>query len=284
MDYIVYNGLLSKRETIAIDIEDRGYQFGDGIYEVIRIYNGKLFAWEGHRKRLYESAQKIGLTIPYSSEQLKDILGKLVFKNDLITGTIYLQFTRGVSPRNHAFPDKDVLPTFIAYTRESERPVSRMESGVDVCIIEDKRWLHCDIKSLNLLGNILAYEDAVKQGCNEAILHRDGLVTEGSHTNVAMIKDGILITHPANNLILNGITRKIVLTLCEDLLIPYKERTFTVEELMSADEVFLTSTTLEITPVVKINEQVVGKKPYVTTRKLQGAFLAEIENECGRLK
>lgn len=284
MDYIVYNGTLSKRETIAIDIEDRGYQFGDGIYEVIRVYNGKLFAWEGHSRRLYESAQKISITIPYSSEQVKEILEELVSKNGLHSGTIYLQFSRGVSPRNHAFPGKDVPPTFVAYTRESDRPTLLMESGVEACIIDDKRWLHCDIKSLNLLGNILAYEDAVRRGCREAILHRDGIVTEGSHTNVSIIVDGILITHPANNLILNGITRQIVLTLCEDLSIPYKERTFTTEELLSADEVFLTSTTLEITPIVKINGQVVGKETYGTTRKLQEAFLVEIENECGELK
>lgn len=284
MDYIVHNGALSKRETIAIDIEDRGYQFGDGIYEVIRIYNGKLFAWEGHSRRLFASAQKIGIEIPYSPKRLKEIIEELVLKNELTTGTVYLQFTRGVSPRNHAFPGKEVVPTFIAYTRESERPVVLMESGAEVCIIEDKRWLNCDIKSLNLLGNILAFEEAVKQGCKEAILNRDGMITEGSHTNVSIIKDGILITHPANNLILNGITRQLVLMLCEELSIPYEERPFTPGELMSADEVFLSGTTLEIIPVVKTNGQAVGKAPYTTTRKLQKAFLAKIENECGRLK
>ena len=283
MDYIVHNGRLSKRETIAIDMEDRGYQFGDGIYEVIRVYNGKLFAWEGHSNRLYASAQKIGITIPYTLEQLKEILEELIIKNELVTGTVYLQFTRGVSPRNHAFPGNEVLPTFIAYTRESERPVLQMEAGVDTLVIEDKRWLHCDIKSLNLLGNILAYDQAIKEGCNEAILNRDGAITEGSHTNVSIIVGGVLITHPANNLILNGITRQIVLKLCEKLSIPYEERTFTTEELLSADEAFLTSTTLEITPIVKINGQRVGKGLYVTTRKLQEAFLAEIENECGSL-
>ncbi len=284
MDYIVHNGVLSKRETIAIDIEDRGYQFGDGIYEVVRIYNGRLFAWEGHSRRLFASAQKIGIDIPYSPIRLQDIIEELVLKNGLITGTVYIQFTRGVSPRNHAFPGKDVLPTFIAYTRESKRPVASMESGIEACIIEDRRWLNCDIKSLNLLGNILAYDEAAKKGCNEAILNRDGKITEGSHTNVSIIKDGVLITHPADNLILNGITRQLVLMLCEELSIPYKERTFTTEELLSADEVVLTGTTLEIVPVVKINGQAVGKAPYNTTRKLQKAFLAKIESECGKLK
>ena len=283
MDYIVYNGALSKREAIAIDIEDRGYQFGDGIYEVIRIYNGKLFAWEGHIERLFASAQKISLEIPYTKGQLKKILEDLIAKNNLVTGTVYLQFTRGVSPRKHAFPGKETSPTFVAYTRDSERPVKQMETGVETWIVEDKRWLHCDIKSLNLLGNILAYEDAHKEGCYEAILNRDGRITEGSHTNVLIIVDGVLITHPANNLILNGITRQIILKLCEQLSIPVKEKEFTPKELMEADEVFLTSTTLEITPVVKINGQLIGKGPSLITKKLQAAFKAEIENECGRL-
>ena len=283
MDYIVYNGALSKRETIAIDIEDRGYQFGDGIYEVIRIYNGKFFAWEGHIERLFASAQKIRLEIPYTREQLKKILEDLIVKNNVVIGTVYLQFTRGVSPRKHAFPGSEILPTFVAYTRDSERPVKQMESGVETWIVEDKRWLHCDIKSLNLLGNILAYEDAHKEGCYEAILNRGGKITEGSHTNVAIIVDGVLITHPANNLILNGITRQIILKLCERLLIPVKEKEFTPKELMEADEVFLTSTTMEITPVVKINGQLIGKGPSLITKKLQAAFREEIENECGRL-
>ena len=159
-----------------------------------------------------------------------------------------------------------------------------MESGAEVCTIEDKRWLHCDIKSLNLLGNILAYDEAVKQGCNEAILNRDGVITEGSHSNVFIVKDGALITHPSNNLILNGITRQIVLMLCERLTIPYEERAFSSEELMAADEVFLTSTTLEITPIVKINGKVIGQTLPVMTRKLQEAYLTEIESECGSLK
>ena len=283
MDYIVYNGELSKRETIAIDIEDRGYQFGDGIYEVIRIYNGKLFAWEGHIERLFASAKKIRLEIPYTWGQLKKILEDLIAKNNLVTGTVYLQFSRGVSPRKHAFPGTEILPTFVAYTRDSERPVKQMETGVETWIVEDKRWLHCDIKSLNLLGNILAYEDAHKEGCYEAILNRGGKITEGSHTNVAIIVDGVLITHPANNLILNGITRQIILKLCEQLSIPVKEREFTPKELIEADEVFLTSTTLEITPVVKVNGQVIGKGPFLITQKLQAAFRAEIENECGSL-
>ena len=283
MDYIVYNGALSKRETIAIDIEDRGYQFGDGIYEVIRIYNGKLFAWEGHIERLFASAQKIRLEIPYTKGQLKKILEDLIAKNNLVTGTVYLQFTRGVSPRKHAFPGKETSPTKGAYKLDCGRSMLQMETGVETWIVEDKRWLHCDIKSLNLLGNILAYEDAHKEGCYEAILNRDGRITEGSHTNVLIIVDGVLITHPANNLILNGITRQIILKLCEQLSIPVKEKEFTPKELMEADEVFLTSTTLEITPVVKINGQLIGKGPSLITKKLQAAFKAEIENECGRL-
>ena len=283
MNYIIHNGKLTERETIAIDIEDRGYQFGDGIYEVVRVYNGKLFAWKGHSSRLYASAQKINITIPYSVEQLQKLVEEMILRNKLNTGTVYLQFSRGVSPRNHAFPGEDVRPTFIAYTKESKRPVSLLEKGVDTWVIEDKRWLYCDIKSLNLLANILAYNEAMKKGCSEAILNRDGKITEGSHTNVSIIVDGVLLTHPANNLILNGITRQIVLSFCEKCSVPVREEAFTLNQLLNADEVFLTSTTLEITPVVKINNQIVGDGSFVVTRKLQEAFIAQIENECGIL-
>ena len=135
-------------------------------------------------------------------------------KNGLNLGTLYLQVTRGIAPRNHAFPSRDVLPTFVAYSKEVERPVGNMKSGVKTILNEDIRWLLCDIKSLNLLGNLMAKQKAVEAGCFEAIQHRDGVVTEGSLSNISIIKNGKVITHPADNLILNGITRQKVLEIC----------------------------------------------------------------------
>ncbi len=285
MSYIVFNGELSKRDTITVDIEDRGYQFGDGIYEVVRVYNGRLFTWKEHVERLYASAEKIRMIIPYTMEEMKVMIEKLIEKNQLIDGTIYVQLTRGIAPRNHAFPGSGVQAVLVAYTRLGERPVKLMEEGVDTLIIEDKRWLHCDIKSLNLLGNVLAHQEALDAGCYEAILHRDGIITEGSHTNVSIVSNGTVYTHPANNLILNGISRRVMLKACESQSIPFKEQAFTVEQLMKADEVFITSTTLEITPVRRINGQPAGVEgQYTVIRQLQEAFAAAIETECGSLR
>ena len=285
MSYIVFNGELSKRDTISIDIEDRGYQFGDGIYEVVRVYNGRLYTWEEHVERLYASAEKIRMTVPYAKEEMKAVMERLIEKNKLTDGTIYLQLTRGIAPRNHAFPGSDVQAVLVAYTRLGDRPVALMDKGVDALIVEDKRWLHCDIKSLNLLGNVLAHQEALDAGCYEAILHRDGVVTEGSHTNISIVINGTVYTHPANNLILNGISRKVMLKACESTAIPYKEEAFTVEQLMKADEAFITSTTLEITPIRRINNQPVGiEGEYKVIRQLQEAFRADIEAECGPLQ
>ncbi len=285
MSFIVFNGELSKRDTITVDIEDRGYQFGDGIYEVVRVYNGRLFTWKEHVERLYASAEKIRMIIPYTMEEMKVMMEKLIEKNQLIDGTIYVQLTRGIAPRNHAFPGSGVQAVLVAYTRLGERPVKLMEEGVDTLIIEDKRWLHCDIKSLNLLGNVLAHQEALDAGCYEAILHRDGIITEGSHTNVSIVSNGTVYTHPANNLILNGISRRVMLKACESQSIPFKEQAFTVEQLMKADEVFITSTTLEITPVRRINGQPAGVEgQYTVIRQLQEAFAAAIETECGSLR
>ena len=284
MSYIVFNGELTKRDTISIDIEDRGYQFGDGIYEVVRVYNGRLFTWEEHVERLYASAEKIRMTVPYAKEEMKAVMEKLIEKNQLTDGTIYLQLTRGIAPRNHAFPGSDVQAVLVAYTRVSDRPVALMEKGVDALVVEDKRWLHCDIKSLNLLGNVLAHQEALDAGCYEAILHRDGVVTEGSHTNISIVMNGTVYTHPANNLILNGISRKVMLKACDSTATSYKEEAFTVEQLLKADEAFITSTTLEITPIRRINNQPIGiEGEYKVIRKLQEAFTAYIEAECGPL-
>ncbi|WP_409302261.1 D-amino-acid transaminase [Peribacillus sp. SCS-155] len=282
MEKMILNGKLVAQTEIKVDFEDRGYQFGDGIYEVIRVYNGQLFTAEEHLKRLMDSAKHIFLSVPYSASEINEQLQELVKANSLESGIIYLQITRGVSPRNHAFPNPSVDCMYIAKTKAVPRSTANADTGVNAITTEDIRWLRCDIKSLNLLGNILAKQKAAEAGCFEAIQHRDGTVTEGSSSNVSIVSGGKIITHPANNLILNGISRQVMLHLCASNDIPVEEREFTVDELMNAEEVFLTGTTIEVLPIIKIDGTVIGDgQPGQITQKLQELFSNEVERQCG---
>ncbi|MGE7781196.1 D-amino-acid transaminase [Peribacillus sp. NPDC097264] len=282
MGKIIYNGELKDRSAIQIDVEDRGYQFGDGVYEVIRVYNGKLFAADMHLNRLMDSAKLIQLKVPFTVAEIKERTKELITAENLEYGIVYMQLTRGTSPRNHAFPIGEVDPVFVAYTKDM--PYTGSKPGVKAVTVEDIRWLRCNIKSLNLLGNILAKQEAVEAGCDEAIQHRDGTVTEGSSSNVAIIVKGTLKTHPTTNLILNGITRQILLKLCNDNGISYVEEPFTLSDMMDADEVLYTSTGVEVTPITAIDGQLIGDgKVGSITLQLQKLFTQEIERQCGSL-
>jgi D-alanine transaminase len=269
---ILVQDQLMEQSNLHIEMEDRGYQFGDGIYEVIRVYDGRFFGMEEHLTRLERSAKEILMKLPYPKDLLKKRLEELVKANNIKDGQVYLQITRGVAERTHHFPD-DPNGVLVAYTKEAQRPLNKMQAGINVLTMEDIRWLRCDIKSLNLLGNVLSKQKAKEAGCEEAILVRDDIVTEGSSSNVLIVKDGELWTHPANNLILNGITRNMVIELAEQSGMRVHEKTFTQENLMNADEVMITSTTMEISPVVTIDGKNVGDgTPGIATRKLQEKF------------
>ncbi|MFC7392790.1 D-amino-acid transaminase [Scopulibacillus cellulosilyticus] len=273
---ILYNGQFVEREEVSIDIEDRGYQFGDGVYEVIRVYQGQCFAMKEHLDRLERSSKEIKLDCPISRMKLEDNINQLIKKDRLTNGIVYLQITRGAAKRTHQFPEhaKSVLT---AYTSEMERPLANLQNGINTKLVDDFRWLRCDIKSLNLLGNVLAKQEAQENQCYEAILHRQGTVTEGSSSNVFIVKNGKLYTHPANNFILNGITRQYVLRFAKEEHFEVIENTFSTEELLKADEVFITSTTSEISPVVKIDDQIIGEgRPGIVTAALQKKFEEEI--------
>ncbi|WP_342535943.1 D-amino-acid transaminase [Sporosarcina sp. FSL K6-3508] len=271
------DGEYLQEEQMNLSMNDRGYVFGDGVYEVIKVYDGVLYTAEEHMERLLESAAKIRLTLPYTLEQLVGIAERLLQENELSVGHIYLQVTRGIAPRVHQFPDHSVSPVLTGYTVENPRPLEQLDKGAAMKSVEDMRWLRCDIKSLNLLGNVLAKQEAVEQGCQEALFVRDGIVREGSASNVFGIKDGILHTHPANNFILNGITRRVVLQLASDLSIPVQEKEFTLAEALAMDEFFFTSTNAEITPVVTIDRQPIGEGiPGPLTRQLQKLFDEQI--------
>lgn len=281
MEKIMFNGDIKARTEVKVDIEDRGYQFGDGIYEVIRVYNGVLFEADMHITRFIDSAKWIELTMPFTASEIENGLIQLIKENSLIYGIVYLQLTRGVSPRNHAFPSIVVNPVYIAYTKEVPYG-GEVKPGIKTITTEDIRWLRCHIKSLNLLGNILAKQKAVTMGCDEALLHRGPIVTEGSSSNISIMTGGVLKTHPADRLILNGITRQVLLKLCKANGIPYVEETFTIEELRKADEVILTNTGLEVTPIIEIDgKPIANGKTGPFTRMLQRLFHEEMERQCG---
>ncbi|MTH54636.1 D-amino-acid transaminase [Bacillus mangrovi] len=270
---ILMNTELVSRSDAKVDIEDRGYQFGDGIYEVIRVYDGEIFTLDEHMERLERSAKEIKITLPCSLSELKERVKELVSVNAVHDGGIYMQVTRGVSARNHLFPGADVKAQLIAYPVPSKRPEELQKSGVEAMTLEDIRWKRCDIKSLNLLGNILAKQEASEADKFEAVMIRDGIVTEGSSTNFYAVKDGTVYTHPANHYILNGITRMKIIEACGHAGIPFEEKGIRAEDLHQYDEVFISSTTIEVMPVIRLdNLEYSGGRPGPVTQSLQKAF------------
>src|SRR5699024_153402 len=254
MSKMLYNDQIMERDNI-VDIEDRGYQFGDGIYEVIGVYDGEPLMMDEHMERLERSARELRLTLPDSTQKLKSNLVKLVEANGLEEGIIYMQVSRGIASREHGFPNPETPAVTVAYTREEERESDVEDQGRAAILAEDIRWLRCDIKTLNLLPNVMAKQKAVENNAVEAILHRGDTITEASASNVFMVKDGELYTHPADNYILNGITRRKIIQLCDELNINVNEQTYTVDDLLNADEVFISATKLDIIPILKIDDQ-----------------------------
>lgn len=277
MSIILWNNQLINEEEINISKEDRGYQFGDGIYEVIRVYDGFMYTAKEHIDRLYESADKIRLIIPHTKDVFHKMMYDLIEANEVVTGQVYVQVTRGVSARQHQFPSPTVECVITAYTKEVARPVTQMANGVSAKTVEDVRWLRCDIKSLNLLGNVLAKQEAHDEGCFEAVLHRGDVITEGSSSNMYGIRGGVLYTHPATNYILNGITRRVILECCEEIGLPVVEEAMSLTNLYDHEEFFMSSTTAEILPIIMINRKPIGTGlPGSWTTKLQAAFETKI--------
>ncbi|HLS60107.1 MAG TPA: D-amino-acid transaminase [Virgibacillus sp.] len=276
MNYILFNHDIVMRDQF-VDIEDRGYQFGDGIYEVIGVYNRMPMLVDEHLQRLERSAKEIALKLPYSTESLKEKLLELIEKNDLVEGILYFQVSRGSAPRWHEFPEADTPAVTVAYTRSEERMTGMEDDGGKAITTEDNRWLRCDIKSLNLLPNVLAKQKAHEQDAIEAIFHRDGAITEASASNVFIVKAGELYTHPANHLILNGITRQQILKISEKLNMTVHEKPYDQKDLIFADEVFITATKLDVIPIIQIDDSQIGTGlPGQVTKKIVDHFRALI--------
>ncbi|TDW02590.1 D-amino-acid transaminase [Pseudobacillus badius] len=277
MSLAYFNGNIIGIDDPVIPIDERGHQFGDGVYEVIRFYQGKPFMLKEHLDRLFMSAKAIKLEIGKEQEELEALMLELAGKSGLADADLYVQITRGAAPRNHLFPK---CPASLSITVKPARELSHQvrSEGVQIVLLPDERWQNCYIKSLNLLPNVLAKQEAFEQGCFESVLVRDGMITEGSSTNVFIVKEGKVQTRPLSRYILAGITRLAVKEITGEQGIPFIERAFRPEELLEADEVFLTSTTSEILAVTAAEGRKIGDgQPGPVTRRLYECFQQKIK-------
>jgi D-alanine transaminase len=259
---VYLNGEFLAREDARLSIDDRGFLFGDGVYEVSRAVRGRLFEEDAHWDRLSRGLREIAISVADQLDvhRLREISLRLIDENDLTEtdATIYLQITRGAALRTHWFPPAQTAPTIFASARAFEIPRTLRETGASAITHPDVRWLRCDIKSVNLLPNVLAKQRAHEEGAFEAVLLRDGTVTEGASANLFGVVDGELRTHPLSNLILPGITRKVLFELAEELEIPIVERPIRAEELPRLQELFATGTTTDVQPLVTLDGRAVG--------------------------
>jgi D-alanine transaminase len=247
--------LLSKA---TVSVLDRGFIFGDGVYDVIPVYQRKLFQAKQHLARLTRSLSKVGIGQIYDNDQWLSIIERLVKEYDCEDQIVYVQVTRGVAKRSHAFP-VGAKPTVFIMAMPLAVPSREMRENGAACVtMEDKRWLHCDIKSISLLGNVLAAQNAAENGVLETIQFRDNYLTEASASNVWIVKDGKLMGPIKNSLVLEGIRYGLFEQLCNDGKVPFETRNITRDEVFAADEVLLSSAAKEVLPVTRIDGRRVG--------------------------
>lgn len=271
-DYVYLNGEIMASKNAKISVFDRGFLFGDGVYEVMLRINRQFFCIDKHLKRLEYGLQQIRLD--FDIEQLHGAINELLKTSNLEKedSLVYIQVTRGTAPRKHNFPTK-IEPTLMIYALPKKFP-SINEIGIRLKTFPDFRWHRCDIKSISLLGNVIANDEAIEDQNHEALFERNGMITEGSHSNIFFVKDEVVYTHPANELILNGITRQTVIELCNKLEIPFIEQPIALNEIAKMDESFITGTTTQIAAVKQIDHHLLGEDsiPGRITHQLQKAF------------
>jgi D-alanine transaminase len=271
---LVYlNGAMTPIADAKVSVLDRGFIFGDGIYEVIPIYNRRMFRSEQHMARLFRSLAAIGLPNPHDQAGWMALIQQVVDGHPAADQMVYLQVTRGVARRAHAFPT-EVVPTVFIMTNPIVLPTAALRASGAACVsMQDMRWLHCEIKSTSLLGNVLAAQHAVEHDATESIQFRDGFLTEASSSNVWIARNGVLMGPPKDNLILEGIRYGLIEELCATGDIPLQVRRITREEVFAADEVMLTSATKEVLPVCSLDGQPIGNgKPGPIYDKLYAAY------------
>lgn len=270
-----------KKDRICISPEDRGFLFADGVYEVVRWYDGFFYDMDGHMARLKRSLREIRLEWP-GNESFPSIAEELIIRNNLqdYPALVYLQVTRGAAKRTHAFPVNPVDPTVYAFATKFRPDNETMKSGIKVIIRKDIRWSRCDIKSVSLLPNILMFQEATENNGHECIFVRDGLFTEASHSNAFFVSRGIIYTHPESEHILSGITRKNILRIANNAGVTVKEEAYPEKMLPYIDEAFISNTSSEVTPVIMIGDKPVGNgSPGPLTLLLAEKFREEITSK-----
>jgi D-alanine transaminase len=286
MGTVYLNGEYLPEGEAKISPNDRGFLFSDGIYEVTPAYRGRMFGWQRHMQRLLKGLCE--LRIDQDVAGLEEMHYRLLEANGLLkeeTALVYLQITRGAAPRSHAFPKERVPPTVYAFAKAWSRPSEeRWERGFEAVSVPDRRWGRADIKTVSLLANVLAQQASVDAGVDDALMIRDGMAVEGAHQNFFAVFGGTLVTHPASNVILHGITRGYLLEVAREIGIPVEERAIMVESLKYAEEAFFSGTTTEVRPTTRIDGEPVGDGTVgPVTRRLAEAFRARIEAEVGEV-
>jgi len=252
------NGEFMPIEKATISVLDRGFIFGDGVYEVIPVYSRRPFRLEEHLARLQASLDAIRLANPHPPSEWTGLVGKIIAGNPWEDQNVYLQVTRGAAKRDHAFP-KGIKPTVFLMASELVPPSAELvESGAKAIVLPDFRWLRCDVKSISLLGNCMLRTLAADRGCVEAILVRDGLLTEASASNVFVVKSGTVLAPPKSHLILPGITYDVVLEILRANALPHEVRPVAESELRSAEEIWVTSSSREVLAITTLDGKAVG--------------------------
>jgi D-alanine transaminase len=270
---VFLNGAFLPLDQAKVSVLDRGFVFGDGVYELVPVYSRKPFRLDAHLQRLQGSLDGIRLTNPYSPEAWHASILRLVESQTFDDQSVYIQVTRGVAPRDHAFP-LDVAPTVFMFSQPLATATAEQKAA-GVCAVSaiDNRWLRCNIKAISLLPNILLRQQAVDAGCAETVMFRDGFLTEGAASNIFVVRDGVLLAPPPSTLMLTGITYDVVLELAASHNIPHALRPLTETEVRTADELWMTSSTREIMAIVMLDGSPVGSgKPGPLARRMDDLY------------
>lgn len=271
-----YNGEIGPLEEMKIPMLDRAVYFGDGCYDAAMFSNNRIFALEDHLDRFYNSCRLLEIPFDMEREALTKELQKCIDANELSEGMIYWQCSRGTYYRSHNFPPETVKPNLMIFTVPDE--IVPMDTTYKLISMEDTRFLHCNIKTLNLIPSVIAYQRCIEAGCQETLFHRQGRVTECAHSNVLILKDGTLHTPPRDNLILPGITLKHLILLAKENNIPVIEAPFSMDELKNADEVIISNSGAFCIRADELDGEPIGGKDPKTLKILQDAYKDKFRN------